>query len=55
MKTSQQVERSSEIVFMMVLKIALPLLLLPAFIASCGNYFLANMGNNSFQLPVPMW
>ena len=54
-KINEQVERLSGIVFMIVGKIALQFVMLPTCIASFGNYFLTDLGSDSFQLPIPIW
>lgn len=54
-KTNQQVERLSEVVFTLLVKIALQCLMLPKCIVSFGTYFATDSGNDSFELPVPLW
>lgn len=58
LKTNQQVEQLSEIVFMMVVKIALQLVMLPKSLVSYGIYFFSasnDLENGPFQMPVPLW
>lgn len=54
-KTSEQVERLTEIVFMVVVKTSTQLGILPKIIVSLGVYIFTASGNDSFQLPYPMW
>lgn len=54
-KTSQQVERLSGLVSTMVVKITLQLLILPKFVGSFVIYFITSSGNDSFDLPIPLW
>lgn len=55
LKTNRQVERLSEIIFMVMIKIAVHLLMLPKCIASFCDYFMTDAGRDSFILPFPMW
>lgn len=55
MKTNQKVERLCEIVFMVFMKVAIQLIVLPKCIASFVAYFVGGLGSDSFELPVPMW
>lgn len=54
-KTTCQVERLSAIVFLVLVKITVPLVVLPKFIISFVVYFLTNSRSDSFALPYPMW
>lgn len=55
LKTSWQIERLTEIVFTVFVKILLQCLMLPKCIVSFAAYFITESGNDSFQLPVPFW
>lgn len=55
LKTNQQVERMSEIVFMVMMKIALPIFLLPTCIISFSRYFFIDSRTDSFKSTFPMW
>lgn len=55
MKTSRQVERLSRIIFLLFVKIALQLVMIPKCIASFSTYFMTDLGPDSFDLPAPMW
>lgn len=55
LKTIHQVEQMSEIVFMVVVKVALQLVMLPKSIASYSIYFFSDLGDDPFQIPVPLW
>lgn len=55
LKTTQQVEQMSEFFFMLTVKVTLQLVLLPKVVVSFGTYFITDAGNDSFQLPYPMW
>lgn len=54
-KASHQIERLSETVFAVVMKIALQLYILPKCIVGYALYFITNSENKSFPLPFPMW
>ena len=54
-KISEQIERSNQIVSMVMMKISLQILMLPKFIVSFGTYLLTDSGSDSFKLPFPMW
>lgn len=54
-KTNQQVERLSEFIFMLTVKLTPQLVILPKFIVSFGNYFFTDSRSDSFQLPIPLW
>lgn len=54
-KANRQVERSSEIIFTLLMKIALQCYMLPKCVVSFGAYFFIDLGGESFQLPLPMW
>lgn len=45
----------SEIIFMIVMNIALQSYVIPIFIISFGVYFITDSGSDAFQLPFPMW
>lgn len=55
MEANQRAERVTEIVFTVVMKIAVQFIMLPKCIASFGSYFLTDSGSNSFELPYPLW
>lgn len=54
-KANGQVERVCEIVLMVLMKIQLQLFMLPKCVASFSAYFFTDAGDESFQLPCPMW
>lgn len=55
LKSSQLVERLSEIVFTVLVKVVVQCSVLPQCIVSFGVYFITDSGSESFQLPVPFW
>lgn len=55
LKTNQQVERLTEIIFTLVMKISLQLQMLPKSIACYAVYFMTESGSDSFDLPFPVW
>lgn len=54
-RINRQVEQLSEIIFKVIVKIALQCLMLPRSIASYSIYFFTDAGIESFQLPFTMW
>lgn len=54
-KTCQEVEKWSEIIFFMMMRLSLPCIMLPVCIGSFFVYFTTNLGNESFILAIPMW
>lgn len=54
LRTHQQIERSSEVVYTWVVKIAFQCVMLPTCFASVCGYFI-DLGNTQFELPIPMW
>lgn len=55
LKTNRQVERLSEIIFMLIMKIGLPGFMLPKCIVSLTVYIRTDTGRDAFELPIPMW
>lgn len=53
--TRHQIERSSEIIFVVIVKIALQCLILPKCVVSFAVYFITDSGRDSFELPLPLW
>lgn len=54
-RTSQQVERLSEIVFTLLMKVFLQCFKPPNCLVCFGIYFTTDTGNDSFDLPFLMW
>lgn len=54
-KTNQQVERFSEIIYMLGMKVILQCVMLPKIIVSYAIYFITDSGSDAFQLPIPLW
>lgn len=54
-KAGCQVERFSQVVFMVMMKVALQCSMLPKCVISLGIYYLTDSGSDSFELPYPMW
>lgn len=54
-ETSQQVERLSEIVFTVLMKVAVPCFILPKCIVIFVVYFTTDLESDLFQLPYPLW
>lgn len=55
LKASQQVNRTTEIILNVTMKVSLQLVMLPKCVASLATYFFTDSGSESFQLPIPMW
>lgn len=55
LKSSQQVDRLSKIVFIAILKLFLLFAMLPKCIVSFSAYYIMDLKTESFQLPIPMW
>lgn len=54
-RTNCQVEKWCEIVYIIMIK-SLPLIFtMPNVIVSFFNYFVIDLGNDSFELTIPMW
>lgn len=54
-RTNEQIEKLTELVFMLVVEIFLQLVMLPRCIVSFIVYFVTDSGCDSFELPLPMW
>lgn len=52
---NQQVERLSESVFIVSMKILIQIVLLPKCVVSYGVYFFTESQSDSFQLSIPIW
>lgn len=55
MKTNRQIERLSETVFIVLVKITRQFVITPKFIVSFATYLITDSGKDSFQLPLPLW
>lgn len=55
LKTNRQVERLSEIVITLIVKIVVQIMMLPKAIISFATYFATGSGSESFEIPYPMW
>lgn len=54
-KMSRQIDRLSEIVFTLLVKIGLQLIILTICAVSFASYFGTDAGSDAFQLSFPMW
>lgn len=54
-KTIYIVERMTEIIYFVEMKLAVPSAILPKVIISYCNYFAMDSGENAFQLPYAAW
>lgn len=54
-KTNAMVERWSELLYMGLVKISIPLVTLPFLILSYFLYFTTDLGSDSFLLPFLVW
>lgn len=55
LNTNRQVERLSEIISMVVVRISLQCFMLPKCMVSFAVYFFTDSGSDSFELPFPLW
>lgn len=55
LKTSRQVDRLCELVFLVIMKISAQGIILSKCIISFSVYFITDSGSDSFVLPFPMW
>lgn len=54
-KTNQLVEKLTEILFLFITRVSVPGFVLPKVFASFFVYFTTDVGNDAFDLPLPMW
>lgn len=54
-RTAQKIEKATEIVEFVFLKIIVPCLTLPRLISSFLVYLITDLGNDAFVLPIPIW
>lgn len=54
-KTADFVEKLTEIVYFVEVKLAVPFAILPRVIISYFNYFTMYAGDDTFQLPYAAW
>lgn len=54
-ETSQQIEFWSKIVYVIFVKLMLPIFMLPQFIIGFFNYFTTDLGNDAFEMQFPVW
>lgn len=54
-KTNRQVENVGEILIIVIAKVSLPCATLPKLLTCFFAYFITDLGNDSFELPFPMW
>lgn len=54
-ENNQQIEKWSEIIYLIVAKMTPIAFILPKFIVSIFIYFTTNLENDAFELPLPMW
>lgn len=50
---SQQIEWASELFFTVLMKISYPANMVPALVLTYVNYFVLDLGDDSFYLPFP--
>lgn len=55
MKTNRQVDRLTELIFIVLVKIGLQCIMLSKAVVCFGIYFTTDSGSDSFDLPFPMW
>lgn len=51
----KQVDKLTEIISFLFMKVLLQCFMLPKLIISCVFYLTSDFGSDSFVLPVPMW
>lgn len=51
----EKIERTSKLIHLILTKIVVPVSLIPPFIGSMANYYIFNLGEESFVLPCPIW
>lgn len=54
-KINRQVEKMSEIVYFIMVKISVPAILGPKAIHSYYTHFSTDLGADAFESPLPMW
>lgn len=54
-KTNQEIEKWSEIVYFLTVKVTVICLILPRFMVSNFLYFTTNLGADAFELPIITW
>lgn len=51
---NEKIERTSKLMFMILMKIVVPVTLVPPFIISVVNYYMLELGEESFRTPTPI-
>lgn len=54
-KNDKFIEKLSEYLDFAIVKVSLPLIMLPKCIGSYFTYLTTDSGSDSFELPIPMW
>lgn len=52
-ETNELIEKWCNIIYTITIKLFVPILLLPKFIASFFLYFFSGLGDDAFELPFP--
>lgn len=53
--TNQSVEKVSDILYVVFIKVLLPSVIWPKFVISFVKYFATDLGGDAFDLPLPWW
>lgn len=54
-KVDHLIEQLSKIGYAIIARISLPVLVVPRAVYSFYQYFTTDLGNNAFELSLPMW
>lgn len=54
-ETDEKIEFWSNILFKALVKLTVPVILMPNFIISFFNYFTTDLNDMAFSLPFPIW
>lgn len=54
-EVNDRIEKWSQIVHFVLVNVSIPFLILPKYLVSFYLYYTTDMGNDAFELPLPMW
>lgn len=54
-ETNKQTEKWSKIIYFGLVKVTPISWILPTLIISCRNYVTTDLGNDAFEMPLPIW
>lgn len=54
-KTNEKVEKVTELIYLVVVKVTPVCVVFPKFLASLNLYLTTDLGNDALELPLPMW